>query len=111
MPTDDYIMVFTTCNSSEIASSIAGAVVKNKLAACVNIVNNIESVYQWQGKIERDKEMLLIIKTRQSLFSQLEQAIQGHHDYELPEIIAVPIAAGEQKYLNWIQSATSATEF
>lgn len=110
MPTDDYIIVLTTCNSSEVASSIAEVLVSNKLAACVNIINNVESVYQWQGKIERDKEILLIIKTRQSLFSQLEQTIQENHDYELPEIIAVPIEAGEQKYLNWIQSATLATE-
>jgi periplasmic divalent cation tolerance protein len=110
MPKDDYIMVLTTCNSSEVASSIANILVANKLAACVNIVNNVESVYQWQGKIEHDKEILLIIKTRQSLFSQIEQMIQELHNYELPEIIAVPIEAGEKNYLNWIQSATLATE-
>lgn len=110
MPTDDYIIVLTTCNSSEIASSIAESLVSNKLAACVNIINGVESVYQWQGKIEHDKEILLIIKTQQSLYSQLEQAIQELHDYELPEIIAVPINTGEKNYLNWIQSATIATE-
>lgn len=106
MPTDDYIIVLTTCNSSEIASSIAESLVSNKLAACVNIINGVESVYQWQGKIEHDKEILLIIKTQRSLYSQLEQAIQELHDYELPEIIAVPINTGEKNYLNWIQSAT-----
>lgn len=106
MPTDNYIIVLTSCNSSEIASSIADSLVSSKLAACVNIVNGVESVYHWQGKIERDKEILLIIKTRQSLFSQVEQVIQELHDYELPEIIAVPIEAGEKNYLNWIQSAT-----
>ena len=110
MPTDDYIIVLTTCNSSEIASSIAESLVSNKLAACVNIINGVESVYRWQGKIEHDKEILLIIKTQQSLYSQLEQAIQELHDYELPEIIAVPINTGEKNYLNWIQSATIATE-
>lgn len=93
-----------------MASSIADTLVSNNLAACVNIVNGVESVYQWQGKIEHDKEFLLIIKTRHSLFPQLEHAIQELHDYELPEIIAVPIEAGEQNYLNWIQSATLATE-
>lgn len=106
MPTDDYIIVLTTCNSSEIASSIAESLVSNKLAACVNVINSVESIYQWQGKIEHDKEILLIIKTRKSLYSQLEQAIQELHDYELPEIIAVPIDTGEKNYLNWIQSAT-----
>lgn len=110
MPTDDYIMVLTTCNSSETSSLIAEALISNKLAACVNIIKGVESVYQWQGKIEHDKEILLIIKTRESLFSQVEQTIQGLHSYELPEIIAVPIKTGEKNYLNWIQSATLATE-
>ena len=103
-------MVLTTCNSSEIASSIADTLVSNKLAACVNIVNGIESVYQWHGKIERDNEILLIIKTRKSLYPHVEQAIQEQHDYELPEVIAVPIDAAEKNYLNWIKSATLAME-
>ena len=107
---DNYILVLNTCNSEEIASKIAETLVKKKLAACVNIVNGMESVYQWQGKIQRDTELLLIIKTRQSLFSQLEHEIQELHDYELPEIIAVPIEAGEKNYLNWIQSSTNAME-
>jgi periplasmic divalent cation tolerance protein len=110
MPTDDYIMVLTTCNSSEISSRIADTLVSNQLAACVNIIKGVESVYQWQGKIEHDKEILLLIKTRNSLFSRIQQTIQELHDYELPEIIAVPIETGEKKYLNWIQSATLATE-
>lgn len=107
---DNYILVFSTCNSDEIATLIAETLVSQKLAACVNIVNGIESVYQWQGKIARDTEKLLIIKTRQALFSQLEQMIRELHDYELPEIIAVPIKIGEENYLNWIQSATLAKE-
>jgi len=110
MPTDDYIMVLTTCNSSETSSLIAEALISNKLAACVNIIKGVESVYQWHGKIEHDKEILLIIKTRESLFSRVEQMIQELHSYELPEIIAVPIKTGEKNYLNWIQSATLATE-
>ena len=110
MPTDEYIMVLTTCNSSEISSLIADTLISDKLAACVNIIKGVESVYQWQGKIEHDNEILLIIKTRQSLFSRIEQSIQKLHNYELPEIIAVPIKIGEKNYLNWIQSATLATE-
>lgn len=106
MPNNDYIMVLSTCNSSQVASSLAEELVNNKLAACVNIVDKVESVYQWQGKITRDKEFLLIIKTQKLLFSQVEQTIQKVHDYELPEIIAVPIEAGEKNYLNWIQSST-----
>lgn len=106
MPLDEYIIVLTTCNSTDIATSIAEIVVNKKLAACVNIVNGVESVYQWQGKIARDQEILLLIKTRQSLFTQLQQVVQQMHDYELPEIIAVPITAGETNYLKWIESAT-----
>lgn len=110
MPKDNYIIVFNTCDSAKIANLIAEKLVSNKLAACVNIIKGIESVYQWQGKIEHENEILLIIKTRQSLFSRIEQTIQELHNYELPEIIAVPIEAGESNYLDWIQSATLATE-
>ena len=107
---NNYIIVLNTCNSTEIASSIAESLVAKKLAACVNIVNGVESVYQWQGVIEHDKEILLIIKTRHSLFSQVQNAIQELHDYELPEIVAVSIGSAETNYLNWIKSATLATE-
>lgn len=103
---DTYIIAFTTCASAEKAAKIAEALVAQKLAACVNIVDNMSSVYQWQGQIEQSKETLLMIKTRQALFKPVQKAIQDLHEYELPEIIAVPIEAGETNYLNWIQSAT-----
>ena len=88
---DDYIMVFSTCDSAEIALSISEILVSRQLAACVNIVKGIESVYQWQGKIEHSQEILLMIKTRQSLFSPLKLVIQELHDYELPEIIGMSL--------------------
>jgi len=110
MAMNNYILVLTSCNSSEIASLIADSLVNRKLAACVNIMQGVESVYQWQGQIEHAEEFLLLIKSQHSLFLPLKQAIQELHDYELPEIIAVPIEAGEQNYLDWIQSATLATE-
>lgn len=106
MPKETYILVLTTCASAEKATEIAEALVTQKLAACVNIVNNMHSIYQWQGKIEHNKEVLLMIKTQQSRFKSVQDAIQGIHDYELPEIIAVTIDAGEENYLNWIQAAT-----
>jgi len=106
MQKETYIMVFTTCASAEKATEIAEALVAQKLAACVNIVDNIRSIYQWQGEIEHSKEMLLIIKTRKALFKRVQKAIQEFHDYELPEIVAVPIALGETNYLHWLQSAT-----
>jgi len=110
MPEDDVILVFSTCNSVELANQISEALVKRKLAACVNILPGIKSVYQWQDKLVKDNELLLIIKTRKTLFTQLQKAIQELHDYELPEVIAVPVELGEQTYLNWIKSATSVTE-
>jgi len=110
MPKDEYIMVINSCNSQETAHSIAESLVSKKLAACVNIINSVESVYQWQGKIEHEKEYLLLIKTQRTLFSQLKEAVQQLHPYELPEIIAVPIELGEENYLKWIESATLATE-
>lgn len=88
----------------------AESLVTKKLAACVNIVNGVESVYQWRGEIKHDKEILLIIKTKKSLFLQVQNAIKEVHNYELPEIIAVPIDTGETNYLNWIKSTTLATE-
>ena len=103
-------MVINSCNSQETAHSIAESLVSKKLAACVNIINSVESVYQWQGKIEHEKEYLLLIKTQRTLFSQLKEAVQQLHPYELPEIIAVPIELGEENYLKWIESATLATE-
>ena len=109
MPNDNYIMVLCTCNSSEIASLIAETLVSEELAACVNIVNGIESVYRWKGEISRDNEILLLIKTREILYPQVETRIRAKHDYELPEIIAVPIATGEKNYLNWIESMTAST--
>ena len=110
MPNDHLILVMSTCHSEEVASLIAEGLVNRKLAACVNIIPGIESVYRWQDKLQRDKEFLLIIKTAKARFLQVQHAITELHDYELPEIIAVPIDAGEQAYLNWIKSATLVTE-
>lgn len=106
MSEHDLIIVFCTCGSEKNASQIADKLVSHQLAACVNMLPGIESVYQWQEQIQRDKEVLLIIKTQQDRYSELEQVILELHDYELPEIITVPIEAGYQAYLKWITSAT-----
>lgn len=110
MPENEFILVFSTCQSEEIANQIARGLVEQKLAACVNIIPGLESVYRWQDKIEHSTERLLMIKSRKCLFPQLKVALTYLHDYELPEIIAVPIEAGEQAYLNWIKSATLVTD-
>jgi len=102
--TDDikYMVVFCTCPDEETAQAIAYSLVEHRLAACVNIIPNLISVYSWQGKICQDAELLLIIKTKQEQWPLLRQKIRELHPYQVPEIIALPIAVGEDSYLKWI---------
>lgn len=97
------IIVFVTCGSPEEAEKIAQLLVENHLAACVNIVN-VKSVYEWQGKLERQPEWLLIIKTLDDKFEQLEKLVRVNHSYQAPEILALDIAAVSADYGNWIKS-------
>ncbi len=102
-----FILVISTTKSLNSAEKIATTIVKEKLAACVNIVPKIKSVYSWKNKICREEEFLLIIKTRSSLYSKLEKRILEIHPYETPEIIQLPIQRGFAGYLNWIVRETS----
>ena len=97
----EYGVVLVTVASSEQGKIIANALVRDKLAACVNIFP-IESVYMWQGEVNRDLEHQLIIKTDLNKFSELAQKIKTLHDYEVPEIIALPIVTGSKPYLHWL---------
>lgn len=106
MPTNGKIIVLSTCGSEKEARGIARALVEGRLAACVNIVTSpVESVYSWKGKVETAKEFLLIIKTSRRRFAAVERAVRKLHSYEVPEIIAMPIAAGSRDYLAWLSSA------
>ena len=96
------IVVLCTTPDMECANKIAHFLIKEKLAACCNILPKITSVYSWQGKVEQDNEHLLIIKTKSNNFKNLEDAITKLHPYDLPEIISVDITAGSKKYLDWI---------
>jgi periplasmic divalent cation tolerance protein len=98
----DKLLVFTTAGSDEEAAKIAHALVERRLAACVNIVPRIHSVYRWQGKVESADESLLIIKTTRGREEQVRSAIQELHSYELPECIVVEIDGGSGEYLRWI---------
>lgn len=102
--TSDYQIVLSTCPDAATARTIATALVERGLAACVNIVPGIESVYRWQGAIEQESELLLLIKSRADAYAALEQAILELHPYELPEVIAVPLSTGLPAYLGWIDA-------
>ena len=104
--TDEYVQVFTTVEKREDADRIASTVVNSRLAACAQILGPIHSTYWWKGKVEEAGEWLLMMKTRQDLFSALEKEIRTVHPYEVPEIIALPIVAGSVPYLEWIEAET-----
>ncbi len=97
-----FIQVMTTTETRQQAQAIARRLVEDKLAACVQISQAIESTYLWKGRIECSQEFLCSIKTREDLFSQVEVVIKKMHPYETPEIIALPIAEGSKDYLQWL---------
>ncbi len=102
----DYIMIITTTDSKDIAETIAGTLIGEKLAACVQILPEVESFYTWKGKVERSEEYLLFIKSRKTLYDKIEERIKTLHNYEVPEIIALPIEKGHSTYLKWIDDNT-----
>lgn len=97
------IVVVTNCGSAKEARRIARALVERRLAACVNAVSApVESVYRWKGKVEKAMEFALLIKTTRARFSAVERVIRELHSYDVPEIIALPVAAGSKDYLKWL---------
>ena len=102
---DDAIVVFMTAANGEEATRLADMLVGAHLAACVQILPEMESVYRWQGKIERQAEILILAKTTKAKFAELEREVRALHSYETPEIIAVPIVAGSAPYLEWLSKA------
>jgi len=100
------IVVLVTCGSEEEALRIANALVEGHLAACVNLVSPIRSIYRWEGKIWDEKEWLLIIKTQKKRFQELEKKVKSLHSYSVPEIISLPIVEGSLSYLKWIRENT-----
>ncbi|XP_047322829.1 protein CutA, chloroplastic [Impatiens glandulifera] len=100
------IVVYVTVPNKEAGKKLAESIVKEKLAACVNRVPGIESVYEWKGEIQTDNEELLIIKTRESLLDALTEHVKANHEYDVPEVIAMPIIGGSVQYLEWIKNST-----
>uniref|UniRef100_A0A0N5B876 Divalent-cation tolerance protein CutA n=1 Tax=Strongyloides papillosus TaxID=174720 RepID=A0A0N5B876_STREA len=101
-----FSVVYVTVPKMENAKTIARSVVEGKLAACVNIIPKVTSIYSWKGNIEEDEEYLLIIKTKKNLLNELKSQVIKDHPYEVPEFIALPIEEGSDPYLQWIDNQT-----
>ena len=102
----DYILVFITASSEKEGEKIAAALVKERLAACANMLDGMKSTFRWKGQISTEQEVLLLVKTKDRLFEKLKKRVLELHSYEVPEILAVPILAGFEKYLSWIGEET-----
>jgi periplasmic divalent cation tolerance protein len=106
MSETEFVVVLATCDSVAEADRIAGRLVRDKLAACVSINDRVTSIYEWQGKIERNIEALILIKTRRSLVDELQAVITAESSYDCPEIIVLPIVAGSREYFRWLEDVT-----
>ncbi len=96
------VVVLTACPSASVARQLAESLLHRRLAACVNIIPGVKSLFWWQGKIDRCSEWLLVIKTEKSVVGRLRKAIRKEHPYETPEMIALAVDFGDKKYLNWV---------
>lgn len=100
-----HIIIFITTSNKKEAEKISRQLVKNRLAACVNILPGIKSLFWWQGKIDQGKEALLIVKSRKEKFTKIVKLVKASHSYAVPEIIAIPVVCGFKPYLNWINDS------
>jgi periplasmic divalent cation tolerance protein len=100
------LLVITNCPDEESANAIALAVIEARLAACVNILPRVQSIYRWQGKVESASEIPLLFKSTAAAYPALEALICEHHPYDVPEIVAVPLSHGLPAYLNWVAEET-----
>ena len=96
------IMIISTADTMDLAEKIASTIVKERLVACVNIVPGIRSIYRWEGKVCDEPELLLLIKSSEDNFESVRSRIRQLHSYDTPEVIAVPVSAGDPDYLNWL---------
>lgn len=106
----DQVIVLVTASSEEEAVAIGQKLVESKLAACANVVPRIRSIFRWEGKVAQEQEALLILKSRQGLFDQLEKVVKSLHSYAVPEVVAFPLAKGARDYLDWITEMTGKTK-
>ena len=106
---DRFQLVLTTAGSDAQAESLARALVERRLAACVNIVHGVCSVFRWKGEVTREEEKLLLIKTTASMLEQVRATVRELHSYETPELIALPVEGGDSDYLAWLSDSLKAT--
>jgi periplasmic divalent cation tolerance protein len=104
---EQILIIMTNLPNVQAAEALANALVEARLAACVNLLPAVQSVYRWQGKVEKANEVTLLIKTTQRHYAALEAAISAAHPYELPEVIALPVTAGLPAYLHWVAAETT----
>jgi len=100
-----YCVVMVTASSIDEAKKISSKLVEEKLIACANIVDNVNSVFSWKGTISDDKEVLMVMKTKKDLFGEVVEAVKANHSYDVPEVIALPILDGSEDYLKWIDES------
>lgn len=100
------VIIWCTCPDRHTADTIARHLVDQRLAACVNLLPGVTSVYRWRAKVEKGEEIMLMIKTRASAWGELEAAVQALHPYEVPELLMVPVAGGAETYLAWLAEST-----
>jgi periplasmic divalent cation tolerance protein len=103
--TEETMVVLTTCGNDDDARALARALVERRVAACVNAVSNVASTYRWKGEVQQDRETLLIIKTTATRLGAVEATIRELTKYDVPELIALPIAAGGADYLQWLRES------
>lgn len=106
----DKIVVLTTCETAEEGERIARRLVESRLAACVNIVGGVKSVYRWKEAVESAEELMLVIKTSRALLPEVQAAIEKIHAYELPECLAFQVVDGSERYLDWLEHSLKQTE-
>ncbi|HPC36258.1 MAG TPA: divalent-cation tolerance protein CutA [Candidatus Marinimicrobia bacterium] len=110
MKKEAYLQIITTTNTKEEAERIAFILVEKGLAACVQVIGPVTSIYRWEGKIENTTEWICQIKTIKDLYNSVEKEILSNHTYKLPEIIAIPITTGSKKYLEWIRMQVTSND-
>lgn len=101
-----YCVCLITADSLEVVNRISGGLIEEKLAACVNVLKDVSSIYRWQGNIEKSQEYLIIAKTKKDLIKDIIKFLKDNHSYSVPEIIFLPVIDGNEEYLNWIGANT-----